>query len=73
MTKGMKVTGHLLPLPMLRMKGNLPSTVTQYNLPYFQPTMGMLKVYPHLLHHTAHFQGKMKLHVLQRLHQFHCR
>ena len=35
MTKGMEVTGHLLPVPMLRMKGILPPTFTQIQLTFF--------------------------------------
>ena len=43
MTKGMEVTGHLLPVPMIRMKGTLPSTFTQTQLTLFSASSGHVK------------------------------
>ena len=43
MTEGMKVTSQLLSVPMLRMKGTLPSTFTQRQLTLFSANSGHVK------------------------------
>lgn len=43
MTEGMEFTGHLLPVPMIRVKGTLPSTFTQRQLTLFSASSGHVK------------------------------
>jgi hypothetical protein len=43
MTEGMEETGHLRPVPMVRMKETLPSTFTQRQLTLFSANSGHVK------------------------------
>ena len=57
-TEGTEVTGHLLPVPMLRMKGTLPSTFTQRQLTLFSANSGHVKSKsPYFTSHSS-FSGQ---------------